>query len=282
MTRVFTRGEFRAGKIPSSEAFWSLLKLIKILAEETPAIIAGTLFGSFHRGDFDPTSDLDLLVVFDNDQYSDFRRVGVAWELLAQRTYTSLNVIPIGLNNHQLTLLPPFGLHLYRIIEASVENGVIKRNPIPYIVRPTQDPIDDTLSYLRHKHQKLINLAIKTAATQSAETTADEMEIMQEVLQLPTHIARKLIELVGVPSRDDSKAAVRQRYTAMFPETAGAFAELMTLKDHYCKMVAAKPRTATEQEYVRTLQILLEANDSLIEFVVSNIMLAEVIKRRDL
>lgn len=210
MGRVFTVAELEAGRVPLHSSFADVAVRIREAAASPRRLfpVGGVIFGSYTKADridFNPRSDLDVLVVYDKRYAADARTAFADWHDFAAERYVKLNLIPIDsvtAKNGGHFISATFMNELRRAEEHGSVIG--PRGVSTLIAAPTVDPKLDLHTYVARK----LGQFEKAIAGQAHLTEAERYKLMERTLNSPIHAARKVLEARGIPCTELGKHAL--------------------------------------------------------------------------
>ena len=235
MSRIFSPEELAMGKVPMTRDFELSLRYIHLtMQEEKTGLIAGLHFGSTHpkRNDLDITSDIDLLVVYD-DEWKDYAYSAMMKMVsFAANRNVPLQIIPFSRNITEggfHTIGEDFAHHLNW---AALHGGVINKNPMDFIVPHTTRW--DASAYVMGK----LSSILKGFVRHSNMSEEERRTYLRKVLDVPSYLGRKVLWEIGEKLYVDSKSQVQEAYDRLVGGRAAyLFREIQSAKASYNKNV---------------------------------------------
>lgn len=207
MGRIFSFADVAAGRIPRPDDFGAVKELISREFTSADEIVAAQFCGSVVTGGFSERSDLDCLVIYRHEGVSGFgarlRRIHEA----ARTRSLPVEFIPIeeqvakGPIHH---IGPSFAQHLRY---AASRGGLIKGNPIEMLASNLDTASADVRQYVQHKLR-----AAEKAIGRSVYSESERLELLQQIVDVPVHAARKMLRFWNVLPDEDSKRTVFALY----------------------------------------------------------------------
>ncbi|MDD4333331.1 MAG: nucleotidyltransferase domain-containing protein [Patescibacteria group bacterium] len=264
MGRVFTFEQIKAGEIPKLSAFTTVTDKIRRDLEAMNGVIGAILFGSVSSGTHNLRSDVDCLVLYDDE-----RQIEVFYFLqkiakLAATLFVPTEIIPLGLQiakGPMHTIEPP----LIAPLEYAIKNGgLIKENPLRWIFLEHTSRLESVRSYLRRKLQKLQKDLVCLPALEGESLCFS----LQKMLEAPVRIARKMLWLQGVEMPDDSKKTVALHYPKIATARAcKLFAKITDVDSLYTKELLSQLEHPDKNQYSQTIGDLKGLFGDSLEFV---------------
>lgn len=252
MGKVFTWSEVSTHRFPDRDSFEAVREFVHNTIGTSPAVCGGVICGSALTG-ATIRSDVDCVVVYDPSRedaaYARFRTA----TKFAHALHVPLEIIPVSLGDAksgQHSITRSFAAHLKLSV---ARGGTVKADPTGLIAEPSVDQKTEVELYLRHKAKAFG----KWMAQLDCLPESEYYRLLQKVLEVAVHAARKVLHLKVGEFGDDSKSEVARR----FPEVAtGETLELF------------RTLVAADRAYTRNLQYQVEhPNQPSYQLAIENI-----------
>jgi predicted nucleotidyltransferase len=209
MSRIFSWQEICDGHVPTVESLLEVREHVRDRLSRESSIIGAILCGSAMR---DPTisSDVDVFVMINastgTNAFAALRecaRLAIPRHVALEVTIVDDESAKVGLHN----LSTSFLLHMRSCVE---RGGLIREDPLGLLWYGHDNQRAQLKTYLQHKMHKMQKLLCST-------TSADVVALAQETLDMPIHVARKLLRLYEPDMPQDGVVTVCEKYAERFP-----------------------------------------------------------------
>ncbi len=265
MGRVFTWSEIAENKIPTQADFEKVCCLIHQRLADCRGVWGAVIYGSAALGQFNCRSDIDCLVVYRAGEHREVVESLRHLHQLAALQNVPIEFVPVGQEviasaGHSISLSL-----VEHLREAAVTGVVIKNDPTSLIATAHLDPVDDLAYYLRHKANRLEKGITEWPILDDIE----RCRFLQTVLETPTHVVRKLLQLKKIPLPDDSKAVVQKVFQSLDPTSAttDCFRTALAADRHYSDHIEQQLKDPDEDSYERRIRALGEVAWSTLQFI---------------
>lgn len=208
MGRVFTWEQVKASAVPSKQAFDDVGNSVRVAFTNQIGIHFATFIGSYARGTTNVRSDIDCLVVYEHKHHCQTVSTMQYLVIQAARQHIPLEFIPIDITvaaTRGSHVGPSFLAHTARCSCA----GATIQGSMPAFCHTGKYPLhEEIIGYLRMKLYRLEEDRIKYP---SLDFT-DRARALKRSLEAPIHVARKVLDLLGVHLTEDGQGIVRQGY----------------------------------------------------------------------
>ena len=277
--KVFTCEEIKQGRVPAVESFSTIAEYIKTKIIESPAIISACFLGSFHRGDYDRTSDIEVLVIYKKEKREQAFLLFQVLRDLAYKLSIPLDIISCADDRAVFPRRHPFEVTFFTHIEQCVQYGAsIKGNPLSLLTRRTESLISTTEEYIRRKVSKFE----KFFSAESILSEKETCDVVADILAFPIYTARKMLQSCGYAfTHDDNKQAVVVSYKKHFPTVNVLFGRLLVYRQDYFlslhNILMSGDNSVADKNYKN--QIILSANlvFAVIDFAEENLKILETV-----
>lgn len=229
MGRVFSFDEIYEGRIPAPADLDPLLTTIRERISDCEGVVHAMFVGSAAYGTLDYRSDVDVIVIYDDEHRDEATELFHLLHSRADGQYVPLELIPMSLAAASSKILQPigpsFGRHLRR---AAQRGGVIKGDTLS-VMSFDQDMRADVISYIRRKYYRMES----GLATLPIMSERDRLLFCQKILELPIHTARKLLEFRNILGEDDSKQRVIKEFQNLDSLAGEDFTTLIEVGKYY-------------------------------------------------
>ncbi len=265
MGKVFAWHEVEAGHIPHRTDFTQVVHRIRTDVEGADALVGGVLCGSVLWGGASERSDIDCVLFYNprmrKEAFGAMRSMGAA----AAVRHVPLELIPLAADMaptyaHHLNLL--FVKHLERSVK---QGGLLKKNLLLLLsFSPHTSALLDTREYLRRKMRTME----KGLAALPVMETAARHKFFQKVLEVPVHIARKMLAVNGAEVESEAKRDIMRAYRAAASPCEWALASRLTATDSaYTRELLAQRKKPDERRYGDALEEVEARAWDALEFV---------------
>lgn len=239
MARVLSTKDVVSGHIPDSQAFARVLELVQIRLSIAAGIKSVVVMGSFHRGDSNCLSDLDIVITY----YREARdsTLGALAELCrdALEQAVKIEFVPLAtqfaiIGAHTWT--PSFTSH----VKWAEEHGGLLCGPaITEVIKPKKVGASEGLDYAVIKLSQVSKKITVIHAMDEVELNS----FLSEVIQVPMFLARKVLWDKGIQLALDSKVDVVENYRHIAsPHEVDLFNILVSTAISYRTLVESKPK----------------------------------------
>ena len=254
MGRVFSWSEVSRNEVPGVSSFMEDCREIERSFRGDDSIYGAVFFGSALNVRFTERSDLDCLVVYDDERYVAARDTLIRLQEFALSRYIPIEFVAVddatartGLH----TIGPSLLWHLERAVDIS--GGAIKKDPLIFINHPASlcvSDVGDVLGYLRRKIYRF-----ETGILNLPVMQPEEMRIfLQKVLESAVHIARKVTWLSTPRFPCDSKHEVITHYPVLATHRLrDIFQTLLDMDVLYSDELLRQLRDPNERRYLAVL-----------------------------
>jgi len=221
MGKVYSWSAITEQGIPSPRDFenarqQALSKLSQLV--EYGLIYGARIFGSVARGNPSIRSDLDLLVVFENDIAREelrkiFHDVYKETRVIVESTALKRELVDLGFH----TIDPTFLEHFQYILK---EGNIVGNDPLN-LVRPQEGNV-------LNLHQQYLSQKLKRLTDGLLTPTKEEqLKILQRALEAPVNVGRRMLMtlrclgILDLDEDDDSKEVIIRNYRRIFDEDNG-------------------------------------------------------------
>lgn len=268
MSRIFSPEELSNGEVPIRKDFMRSLRVVHdIMKEESTVLVAGLHFGSTHpkRNDLDITSDIDVLVIYEDEWKDAAFSAMMSMTNFAARQNVPLQLIPFS-RSIAVSGFHTIGEDLaHHLMWAAEYGGVINKNPMDYIV-PHKVRWDAT-SYIMGKLSGLLKGFVRY------DTMSDEEKrrYLRKVFDVPPYLGRKVLWEMGDKLYVDSKSQVGADYERMVGGRAAyLFRAIQSGKASYKQKVQETYERGTfskqgYRDFLLTLEVHIEDVIELLE-----------------
>lgn len=250
MGRVFTFSEIVNKHVPNISDFPIVVQKLREDLANNKSVVGAILCGSVVKGDFNIRSDIDCVVVHrpsktDNFDLITWSIVQIANELHIPLEFILVDTEIAGTKCHPIDYL--FNCHLR---EAVVNGGLIKEDPQKYFSFFDRSGEREFQDYLKHKLEKFSKAIVMYNYLDEKET----YRLLQKMLEVPVHIARKMLQMSGRLTCGDGKYAVINAY----PEIASKdelrlFYRLVYADYSYDLELTRQLEKPNEQRYIQVI-----------------------------
>jgi hypothetical protein len=266
MARVFLPECYRDNKIPTADDFRFLRREIsERLIASSIGVHGVVLFGSVERGDFNCTSDFDLVVMVESLDDYNFRGVmklshGIS--LYAEARYLPFRPIFLGLEQGR-SGMHSFSRSFIDHLRTAEGKGLIFGKPITSQLRESKIlPSVEAMPYALHK----MDVVLKGIVSMSTSNPEHYCRTLENVLQVPVYYARKYLWDCGKLGQSDSKSEVVRSFLENGPRALiEPFEKLLELQNKYMEVVEDPSRNL--HKYWAVLRELEDGLETLVSFL---------------
>lgn len=264
MGRIFTPLEIEQGKVPKLESFPKLLRKIRERLTATKGIEGAVMCGSVLYGSHSCRSDLDCVVVYDHQNLRAIMKVFGDIVATAAQLYIPLELISTDIYIARRTTHSIGGSFKQHLEFAVVNGGMIKADPLKFFSFGRADMAEDFRGYLSHKRQKLEKGLIKMGVMEDGELC----QFLQKVLEVPMHVARKMLYWKGAQLADDSKKAVTKHYLkTVRGQEKKIFESIIALDERYSAELDRQLKYENKNQYLQAIEEIKSAAPAVLEFL---------------
>lgn len=201
MGRIFSFEEIENKQIPSRENFSRVIEILKDDLQgkySSGSIRAALLCGSVLKGEHSRRSDLDCLIVYNEEN----RSLTLGWMQEFHRTArihsVPMQFIPVSdavANTPLCHIEAMFASHLHWAIK---NGGVIRGDPSQFLKLDYQSPEDDFRNYLRYKMR-----AMEVGQVAARDSDHSYYSWLSKGVESPIHVARKVLQIKKVLPEED-------------------------------------------------------------------------------
>ena len=274
MPKVFSPTELRDGKIPSLADFLLTAEQIHFALNACDGVIGGFVYGSVFHGTHDIQSDIDLFVLLLRE-----KEEGVFAEIqklqgLAKSKSIPFEIVAIDQKTAESSanyIGPQFVHHLTL---AAADNKLIKSNPFKRVMLHPIDQKDDALNYFQNRFRMM-----NKGYTQTGCDLRDEKlyVFLQNVLQLPMHVARVVLYHCNIRLGKDSNREVMKKYFDITSREAyNLFFQLLVINNRYQNQLREEiTKGYDEERYCKAIKELIEGVPLFLKFLRLNFTIIE-------
>jgi len=272
MGRVFSWGEIERKEVPQSKDFGRVCEEIRHELSRTDAVLGAVLFGSALNERFMERSDIDCLLVYDGMERPALTEVLHQLQASARKRHIPLEFIPVDEASAREgihTIGPSFAWHLEQAVKTHL---VIKADPLRFIrlsdsAKSQSARVEDVLGYLRRKilrfEQGIVELPVMAES--------EYLHFLRKILELPVHVARKVLWLSVPNLSSDSKAHVIRCYPDIVSSPLrGIFQTLLSMDSDYSHEVLVGLHEPDEDRYIDALKTIAKRAFWAFEFARAN------------
>lgn len=270
MGRIFTWDEVSSRKVPYEDSIEDVADLLRQRLSNEKGVVFATLCGSVARNDFNIRSDVDCVIVYNNEHEAQVRKTTNALSVFARELHVPVNFIPCdvqiaGTRFHHLG--PSFVGHLNAAIQAG---GLIKG----------EDDFLDDLGYgIEVKEEIESYLRIKlygmmeSLAVEASFSEEQQARFFKKGLEAAMHSARKVLDYDGL-LEGDSKREVQTRYREVVPSGLSGMLDAILDIDHvYTEELYSQLDDGPEEDRYRAILALVSMSmPRVAQFIRLNIM----------
>lgn len=202
--RVFSWEEVLDNKIPSEDDFQLFINLIKSAVEKDDRVKVAVLLGSALREDYEPTSDIDILVGVKDSSF-----LFEAGEIIQKANQRNILIEMIPFDTFTAKTIRPFDetSFLYHIRWAAENGGLIKGDPFSVLNL-------DNIAYDYHWLEKSLDILqtkILKAVCELERAGPERYHfLLGKLMDAPINIVRELMWAFGPDVPDQSKTKLTQ------------------------------------------------------------------------
>lgn len=279
--RVFSWEEIIEGKVPTRQDFQVIKEVVREKLINNKKVVGALFLGSILRGDFSERSDIDVLVLHDENIFSDLTELIT----FAKKKFVPLQIIPVDIamarqGIHTLSE----GNFIEHLKWAAENGGVIKENPLKFIKIEEIEPKIVLMTTFR-----VISKAVaKSICELSLYEGEKKMILLAKLLEAPMHIVTQVIWY----KRKENPEVVREKVIESYFEIVRdekvirLLQEILNIDKEYSEILKRirkqeniKPFSKLENikpyevEYKLTLRKIEEIAPKIFEFVKSNTLI---------
>lgn len=267
MGRVFSWDDIVRGRVPQESDFPYMAQHVKTALEDAPGIVGGILCGSILYGNHTSRSDIDCVVVYDPTRWREVRSLLQYLRSAAANRYVPMEFIPIDASIAPTplhSLGPSFGAHLQY---AASHGGLIKKHLLDSFSYAHTNDREDARGYIRNKIRRFEKCVVEIPLM----TESELCRFFQKILEVATHIARKMLWLNRVPLLDDSKPEVIKHYPRIStPREYELFLGLLRTDDSYTAELACQLHRIDPTGYTYVIEEIQSRVENALEFAKLN------------
>lgn len=188
--RILTTREFEEGKIPRKEEFKPILEefeqdcVIPFLGKE---VVGSFAYGSVNRGDYNVASDIDYLMIIDNETHK--KRIREANQKAYAKSCISIQTRVINVKNAQAgfhSIDPSFKQHLELSVKRYGHRG---NNPLE-LLADNGIPFKEALRVSMSKYLSKMN----NIYTNPPKSEGEYIQFLRDIMEKPFHAMRVAIQ----------------------------------------------------------------------------------------
>lgn len=267
MGTVFTWDDVQHGRIPSVKSFLSVTSDIRERIVHDPSICSAVVCGSVLRGDYNRRSDIDCIIVYDAEQEQ--RAVSLLQDICrsASMLHVPVNFVPVDTDLSASTM-HHLGVAFVEHISSAADNGGLIKGDLPKNLRVNQPVQSEVRSYVR---SKMYNLEEGWTSFTSASEERKAL-FLKKVLELPLHMARKVLYLHDAMGGDSKVDVCRAFATWADSQTRTLFEELLALDSMYTTALEKQLSEPNRNDYINTWNALIDGIPKAVRFARLNAM----------
>lgn len=269
---VFTWDQIKSREIPEVADIVEVAGIVKSLFALEQDVVAGVIYGSYIHNALTIRSDVDVMVVYHSGSQRIKNRVAEALHIAGQK-FVSLEIGTVDAAI-ATTKFHDYGpLMLSHLARAASKQGCIKKDPCLLLSPNVASAEEDVVNYLRHKRAFFEERQNYLYYLSDSE----RCHLLRKILEVATHVGRRVISLHDGPKAADSKQAVLERYPQLTNQrSAELFHYLIGADNAYSKQVVAQlngeegPLALAERKYQKTTRSIQAALPIALEFIREN------------
>lgn len=267
---IYPYGRVSKGWVPILNNFPIVLEYSRGICGGCDEIVGALFYGSVQNGTFTQRSDLDLIAMYQKKDRA------IALAALGQISEFGMNhsVIvepePICIeaalaSKHSIGIT--FREHLRK---AALNNGVVKENPLDFLMYEGIRAEDELRSYFCHKMRQLDRAEIAPDPTDPKF-----LEAVRKMIEAPVHSARKTLHWLGAVPENDCKREVVSCYNKLIGGlNSELLIQLVEADQKYTDVLWQQTMVKKDKpSYLAAIDDLWKVRSLSAEFVFRNAML---------
>jgi len=272
MGRVFSWGEIERREVPQIKDFSRVCEEVRHELSRTDGVLGALIFGSAMSERFMERSDIDCLVVYEEDRGTHVREALRTIRKFSHVLHVPVEFVPVDDVSARIglhTIGPSFAWHLEQAVKTHL---VIKADPFRFIrlldsANSQSVRVEDALGYLQRKILRFEQGIVEFPVMAESEY----LHFLQKILESPIHIARKVLWLLVPNLPSDSKACVIRYYRDFAPSRfREIFQTLLDMDASYSYEVLAQLRKPQKERYQTMLETIAKRAFWAFEFARAN------------
>jgi len=265
---IFAPKKVRLGHIPKLAGFAKVLQFLRIKVPLSRAIIGVIVCGSVSDGTYNLRSDLDVVIVYRSSMASEAHLFIRQLTNLAAKYYVPLELTLVRdeiIHTQMHFLTPGFFDHLRYAVK---HNGLIGANPLPLAGEYPVTSDQNALIYIGRKNHKFENW--DSHLFYNAEY---DVQVLQEVLDAPVHVARRFIDLHESGKGLGPKSEIALVYRRFAGGLADTLDHILDASQAYVSELQAQQACVDIPHYRQALRDIKAVGPLAAEFIRRNIKL---------
>lgn len=266
MGKVFSFEQIETGQLPKLAYFDHIKNKIIRGLKLCEQVIGAIICGSVNRGDYNLRSDFDCLVLLEGERQDNAIFVLQQLSAQAKQRFVPVEFIPVDIRLAKTPMHAveyTFSLHLEW---SARQGGVIKENPLKYLLFNESVQEGELAQYLKNKHR----MFLKNWAKLPSLSEEQHLHFLQKILEAPVYIGRKILRWSGVDiSFDDSKKSIERLYMDAFAEEeiSRLFKEVIAVDNSYTEELDAQILKPNRRRHEAVIQKIEKMIPSVLEYI---------------
>lgn len=262
MSKIYTNDEVRQGRVPRNlDVFQEFYEDTARVLESSEGIIGAILGGSVATNSHTLASDIDGLIIVDDHQLEAARKSTAAIYDRASWYHIPLDLIILRQSIAITPLHPVAPDYATALRQATTEVGCIKQDPLALLAPHHMSAHEDAVSYISRKLSKF-----ERGLSGDTCTEASRFEFLEEILNTPIHVARRLLDVRDVRLVRGTAVEVQQAIAATNERVERRLATIMQLRQAYSQCLLSGKRAYNDSRYTAMLQGIEETGEEAYQF----------------
>jgi len=275
MGRIFSWEEIEHGKIPELKSFREVVEKVRKELAFNEKVETAILCGSALRDDLSITSDIDCVVIYNDETVFLALKGLIAY---AKALYVPLEIIPIDIRMIKMGIHSLNGSFLQHLKRVAKEGGIIKGDPI-LIFRPTEDNRTNSYTKLRDTFEEISSKLNRALCELSRFEGEKRIFNLGKILEAPMDIVRQIIWAQEIPIINESKEEVLKAFWTIADKTSKKLlVKVLEVDEEYSELLEKILKQSApgpyKDEYIGILKKIEEiGQNEALEFIVYNAQL---------